>query len=321
MRAIVVTELGGPEVLQLREHPVPVPGPGEILVDVGAAGVNFMDTGARRFGPAGREVPFVPGVEGAGTVRLLGPGVTEFAVGDRVAWVYAYGTYAEQITVPAAMAVPVPDAISDEAAASVMLQGLTAHHFVTEAYPVQADDVALVHAAAGGLGRLVTQLIRLRGGTVIGLVSRADKAQAARSAGAGQVLVSAGDQFLGEVLGLTGGDGVHVVFDGGGQTTFRASMQVLRRHGTLLYYGAFIGEVPVVNMRELPNSIKVCYPVFRDHIPTRAALLGHSAELFGLICDGRLEVSIGGRYPLEQAGQAHADLESRATTGKLLLLP
>jgi len=206
--------------------------------------------------------------EAAGTVRQAGPGVTEFAVGDRVAWVYAYGTYAEQIAVPAASAVPVPDEIPDEVAAAVMMQGLTAHHFVTEAY-----------------------------------------------------LVSAGGQFTGDVLGRTGGEGVHVVYDGGGQATFRASMQVLRRHGTLLYYGAFIGEVPVVSMRDLPNRIKVCYPVFRDHIPTRAALLAHSAELFGLISRGALQVRIGGRYPLEQAGQAHADIESRRTTGKLLLLP
>jgi NADPH:quinone reductase len=320
MRAIVITELGGPEVLRLREQPAPVPGPGEILVDVSAAGVNFMDTGVRRLG-AGRTVPFIPGVEAAGTVRELGPGVTEFAVGARVAWVYAEGTYAEQIAVPAASAVPVPDAISDEVAAAVMMQGLTAHHFVTEAYAVQPGDVALVHAAAGGVGRLITQLVRLRGGTVIGLVSRAEKAGPAREAGAAEVLVSAGGEFAGDVLGLTGGEGVHVVFDGGGETTFRASMQVLRRHGTLLYYGPFIGEVPVVSLRELPRSIKISYPTFRDHIPTRAALLAHSAELFGLVADGRLRVSIGGRYPLEQASQAHTDIQSRTTTGKLLLLP
>ncbi|GLY83514.1 quinone oxidoreductase family protein [Actinoallomurus iriomotensis] len=321
MQAIVIERLGGPEVLTLRDVPTPEPGPGEILVDVTVAGVNFMDTGARQWGRADAGVPFVPGVEAAGVVRGLGPGVTEFAVGDRVAWVYAYGTYAEQIVVPAAAAVPVPDAIDDETAASVMMQGLTAHHFVTEAYQVRPGDVALVHAAAGGLGRLITQLVRLHGGTVVGLVSREEKVPVAREAGADHVLVSTGDRFVEEVRALSGGEGVHVVYDGNGAPTFRASMRALRRHGTLLYYGAFIGEVPTIGMRELPASIKVCYPVFRDHIPTRAALLRHSAELFSLIADGRLKVHIGGRYPLAEAARAHRDIEARATTGKLLLLP
>lgn len=321
MQAIVVDELGGPEVLRLRERPSPVPGPGEILVDISAAGVNFMDTGARRVGPAGSGVPFIPGVEAAGRVSGLGPGVTGFAIGDRVAWVYAYGTYAEQAAVPAASAVPVPESVPDEVAASVMMQGLTAQHFVTEAAPVQAGDVTLVHAAAGGVGQILTQLIRLRGGSVIGLVSREDKAGVARRAGKDHVLVSTGDQFIQPVLELTGGAGVHAVYDGGGETTFRASMSVTRRHGTVLYYGAFIGQVPVVSMRELPNSIKICYPVFRDHIPTREALLARSAEIFALIETGQLTVSIGRRYPLADAARAHLDLESRATTGKLLLLP
>ena len=325
MQAIVVEELGGPEVLRLRERPAPVPGPGEILVDVSVAGVNFMDTGARRVGPAGGGVPFVPGVEGAGTVRGLGPGVSEFAVGDRVAWVYAYGTYAEQVVLDAASAVPVPAGIADEVAASVMMQGLSAQHFVTEASVVAPGDVALVHAAAGGVGALVTQLVKLRGGTVIGLVSRPDKVAAARRAGADHVLVSAGDQFVAEVLRLVGADGardgVDIVYDGGGQATFRASMTVLRRHGTLLYYGPFIGEVPVISMLDLPRSIKVCYPSFRDHVPTREALLARSAELFALVASGQLDVSIARRYRLADAARAHADLESRATAGKLLLRP
>jgi NADPH:quinone reductase len=322
MRAIVVDELGGPEVLRLRDRPAPVPGPGEILVDISVAGVNFMDTGARRFGPAGLGVPFIPGVEAAGTVRGLGAGVSEFAVGDRVAWVYAPGTYAEQVVLPAASAVPVPGGIPDEVAASVMMQGLSAQHFVTEASTVRPGDLALVHAAAGGVGNLVTQLVKLHGGTVIGLVSRPEKVAAARSAGADHVLVSAGAEFAGEVRRLAAGPGgVHVVYDGGGQATFRASMSVLRRHGTLLYYGPFIGEVPVISMRDLPNSIKVCYPTFRDHVPTREALLARSAELFALVQSGQLDVRIGRRYPLAEAARAHADLESRATSGKLLLLP
>ena len=321
MQAIVVEKLGGPEELQMQEWPVPSPAPGEIRVDVDVAGVNFLDTGVRRAGSPTGELPFVPGVEGTGRVSALGQGVTEFAVGDRVAWVYADGSYAEQVVMPAASAVPVPDDTPDEIAAAIMMQGITAHHFTTEAAPVQPDQVTLVHAAAGGLGQLLIQLIKARGGRVIGLASTAAKAEAARKAGADHVVVSKGDAFVAPVLELTGGEGVHTVFDGGGQATFRASMRVLRRHGTLLYYGTFIGEVPVVSMRELPNSIKICYPVFRDHIPTHEALLSRSQEIFSLVRNGQLKIQIGGRYPLSGAAQAHRDLESRGTTGKLLLLP
>jgi NADPH2:quinone reductase len=322
MKAIVVAELGGPDVLRLRDQPVPVPGPGEIVVDVSVAGVNFMDTGTRRPGTAAtRAVPFVPGVEGAGRVAGLGPGVSDVGPGDRVAWVYAQGSYAEQVVLPASAAVPVPDGIADDVAASVMMQGLSANHFATEAAPVQPGQTVLVHAAAGGLGQILVQLIKLRGARVIALVSRPEKVAAARAAGADDVLVSSGDQFVAPVLELTGGLGVDMVFDGGGETTFWASTRVTARHGTVLYYGAVIGEVPVVPLRELPNSIRVCYPTFFDHIPTREALLAHSAELFGLVADGKLRIGIGARYPLADAARAHRDLESRATTGKLLLVP
>ncbi|MFI5856216.1 quinone oxidoreductase family protein [Streptomyces parvulus] len=321
MRAIVVKELGGPDQLHFAQIPSPAPGPGEIRVDITAAGVNFMDTGSRRFGAATGELPFVPGVEGAGRVSALGPDVTEFAVGDRVAWVYAYGSYAEQLVLPAADAVPVPDDIEDEVAASLMMQGITAHHFVTEAADVQPGQTAVVHAAAGGLGQKLTRLIKARGGTVIGVVSGEQKADTARRAGADHVVLSTGAAFVEPVLDLTGGEGVHVVFDGGGETTFRASTEVLRRHGLLLYYGAVIGAAPVVNMRELPRSIKVSYPVFRDHIPDREALLRHSAALFDLVRSKDLDPGIARRYPLDAAAQAHRDIESRTTTGKLLLIP
>lgn len=320
MQAIVIEELGGPEVLVAREVPEPEPGPGEIRVDVTVAGVNFMDTGVRRHGPVGGTVPFVPGVEAAGVIRALGSGVTGFAVGDRVAWVYAYGSYAEKIVLPAASAVPVPPEISDEAAAGVMMQGITAHHFTTEVYPVQDGDVVLVHAAAGGLGRLITQIAKHRGAEVIGVVSRAEKVAPAKAAGADHVIVSTDDVFVDGALRVTGGEGVHAVFDGNGESTFRASMRALRRNGTLLYYGPFIGKVPKIGMQELPRSIKICYPVFHDHITTRNELLNHTADLFTMITSGKLTVAVGGRYPLAQARQAHLDLESRRTTGKLLLL-
>jgi NADPH2:quinone reductase len=321
MHAIVVEQLGGPEELRIAERPTPQPGPGEIRVEVSAAGVNFMDTGTRRFGPPSGRIPFVPGVEGAGRVSALGDGVTEFAVGDRVSWVYVYGSYAEQLVLPAASAVPLPDGIADEVAASVMMQGITAHHFTTEAAPVEPGQRTLVHAAAGGLGQKLVQLIKARGGIVIGLTSTETKAAIARQVGADHVVVSTGDAFVRPVLDLTGGEGVHTVFDGGGETTFRASLDVVRRNGTLLYYGAVLGAAPVVNLRELPHSVKICYPVFRDHIPTREALLRHSAEIFRMVQNGRLRVEIGRQYPLKDAAQAHHDIESRATTGKLLLIP
>jgi NADPH2:quinone reductase len=321
MQAIVVEELGGPEQLRITDQPTPEPGPGEIRVDITAAGVNFMDTGSRRFGAATGDLPFVPGVDGAGRVSALGDGVSEFAIGDRVAWVYVYGSYAEQIVMPATSAVPVPDDISDEVAVSLMMQGITAHHFVTEAADIQPGQITVVHAAAGGLSQNLIPLIKARGGTVIGIVSSEQKVENARRSGADHTVVSTGDAFVDPVLELTGGEGVDVVFDGGGETTFRASMNVLRRHGLLLYYGAVIGAAPVVNMRELPHSIKVSYPVFRDHIPTRESLLRHTAELFDLVRQNVLNPGIGRRYPLKDAAQAHRDIESRTTSGKLLLVP
>ncbi|MGW7571952.1 quinone oxidoreductase family protein [Streptomyces tendae] len=280
-----------------------------------------MDTGTRRMGTPTGEIPFIPGVEGAGRVSELGSGVTEFAIGDRVAWVFAWGSYAERIVLPVTSAVPVPDDISDEVAAGVMMQGITAHHFVTEAAPVGPGDVTLVHAAAGGLGQKIIQLVKARGGTAIGLTSTAAKAEVARRFGADHVLVSTGDAFVRSVLELTDQRGVDTVFDGGGETTFRASMKVLRRHGTLLYFGAVIGAVPTVTMRELPNSIKISYPVFRDHIPTREDLMRNTEKIFQLIRSGQWKIDIGRRYPLSDAAQAHRDIESRTTTGKLLLFP
>jgi NADPH2:quinone reductase len=321
MQAIVIEELGGPEVLRLRDVPAPKPGPGEIAVDVSAAGVNFMDTGTRTMERQLAPLPLTPGMEGAGRVVELGDGVSEFAVGDRVAWVFVLGSYAERIVLPATSAVPIPDSITDETAAALMMQGLTANHFTTQAYAVQPGDVTLVHAAAGGVGLMLGQLIKVRGGTVIGLVSRPEKVEIARKAGADHVLISTGDQFVDRVLELTGGEGVHVAYDGAGASTFRASLRVVRTNGTLAYFGPLIGEVPTIGLQELVNSVKLTYPVFMDHIRTRGELLDHSAELFSLVDEGRLEVRIGTRYALADAAQAHTDIESRRTTGKLLLIP
>ncbi|SFP65088.1 quinone oxidoreductase family protein [Amycolatopsis rubida] len=319
MHAVAVEEYGGPEVLRYREWPDPEPAAGEVLVDVEFAGVNFMDTGSRAgFGLAGQP-PLIPGVEGAGRISALGEGVTHFAVGDRVAWVGVYGSYAERVAVPAARAVPVPDDIPSEVAAATMMQGLTAHHFVTESAPLAAGEIALVHSAAGGVGRTVTQLLKLRGARVIGLVSREEKTAAAKEAGADDVLVSSGGDFVERVLDLTGGEGVHAVFDGGGSATFQSSLEVLRRSGTLVYFGPLNGDIPTVRMLDLPKSVKLTYAVYADHIATRELLLRHTADLFGKIREGQLRIDVSRRYPLRDAEQAHRDIESRRTSGKLLL--
>ncbi|AUA08694.1 Quinone oxidoreductase 1 [Streptomyces malaysiensis subsp. malaysiensis] len=304
-------------MLELRERPAPRPGPGEVLVDVRVAGVNFFETALRR-----QALVEVPGAEGAGVVAETGEGVHGFAPGDRVAWLTnSHGSYAERIVLPADGVVPVPDAVDDETAAALLVQGLSAHHFATVSHPVRPGDVALVHAAAGGVGMLLTQIVKARGGTVIGLVSRPEKVRSAADAGADHVLVSTGDAFVEPVRELTGGEGVHVVFDGAGATTFAASLRVLRTHGTMVFYGPLIGDVPTIAMNDIPRSTRLTYPVTEDHVRTPEELRARTAELFALVERGELIVRIGGRYPLAEAAKAHADIESRTTTGKLLLFP
>jgi NADPH2:quinone reductase len=322
MKAIVMTRLGGAEVLQVVDRPEPVPGPGEALVEIAAAGVNFMDIGVRR-GLAWTDTPNpkVLGVEAAGRVLAVGSGVRDVQPGQRVAWVYAPGSYAERIVIPADAVVPIPEAIDDRTAAATMMQGLTASHFATDFYPVQPGDIALVHAAAGGVGLLLTQIIKLRGGHVIGRVSSADKAAIAKEAGADHVIVDTEGRFAEEAVRLSGGEGVHVVYDGSGPTTFQGSLDALRRSGTFCWYGPVLGGPGPLDIMSLPRSIKIGYAVFSDHIHTPALLRKHVAQLFDWIGDGRLKIMIGGVYPLQEAALAHTDMESRATTGKLLLIP
>ncbi|MGV6872047.1 quinone oxidoreductase family protein [Pseudochelatococcus sp. B33] len=321
MKAVVMTRTGGPEVIAYVERPAPMPGPGEALVEIAAAGVNFMDTGVRRgLIWTGMPDPKILGVEGAGKVLAVGDGVRDIRPGQRVAWVYAPGSYAEKAVIPAASLVPVPDGIDDRTAAAVMMQGLTASHFATDFYPVQQGDIALVHAAAGGLGLLLTQIIRLRGGHVIGRVSSADKVAVAREAGADHVIVDTGGRFAEEAVRLSGGEGVHVVYDGSGPTTFQGSLDALRRSGTFCWYGPVLGGPGPIDIMSLPKSIKIGYAVFFDHIHTPELLRARSARLFDWIADGRLKVRIGGEYALADAAKAHADMESRTTTGKLVLI-
>ncbi|MET4577434.1 quinone oxidoreductase family protein [Ottowia thiooxydans] len=322
MRVVNIAHPGGAEVMEYLDRPDPEIGVGQVLVGVTAAGVNFMDIGVRQ-GNFWREIPYPKtlGVEGAGRVLALGAGVQGFALGQRVAWVYAPGSYADKVVIPAASLVPLPDGIDDRTAAALMMQGLTASHFATDFYPVQTGDIALVHAAAGGLGLLLTQIIKLRGGTVIGRVSSSDKVAAAKEAGADHVIVDRDGGFAEEAIRVSGGEGVHVVYDGSGPTTFQGSLNALRTSGTLAWFGPVLGAPAPIDIMSLPKSIKIGYPSFAHHIRTPELLLSRSTQLFDWVLKGQLQVRIGREYRLEDAAQAHADMESRASTGKLLLIP
>jgi NADPH2:quinone reductase len=322
VKAVVMNQTGAASVLAYVTRPNPVPGRGMVLVEIAVAGVNFMDIGVRQ-GIAWNEMPNpkILGVEGTGRVLAVGDGVSEFEIGQRVAWVYAPGSYAQKIVIPASSLVPVPDGVEDRTAASVMMQGLTASHFATDFYPVQPGDIAFVHAAAGGLGLLLTQIIKLRGGQVIGRVSSAEKVAVAKAAGADHVIVDTEGKFVEEARELSGGEGVHVVFDGSGPGTFQGSLDVLRRSGTFCWYGPVLGGPGAIDIMRLPKSIKLGYAVFFDHIRTPELLRARSARLFDWIAEGKLKVHIGGVYPLADAARAHLDMASRATMGKLLLMP
>ncbi|HEY7694417.1 MAG TPA: quinone oxidoreductase [Gaiellaceae bacterium] len=309
MRAIVVTGSGGPEVLELQDVPAPEPAPGELLVDVVVAGVNFRDVYERR-GGYGAPPPLVAGIEGMGRVAALGEGVVDVAVGDRVAWNNAQGSYAEQAIVPAARAVPVPDGVGDDVACAALLQGMTAHYLTHSTYPVQHGDEVLVHAAAGGAGRLTLQLAKLRGGRVTATTSGGAKAELARSAGADEVI---GYDDVPE-------NRFEVVYDGVGASTFDRSLASLKPRGMLVLYGAASGPVPPVEIARLnAGSTFLTRPTLVHYVATREDLLGRAGEVYGLVADGSLDVRIGATYPLEDAPRAQDDLESRRTTGKLLL--
>jgi NADPH:quinone reductase len=319
MQAIVVPRHGGPDVLEVRDVPAPQPGPGDVLVDVEAAGVNYRDIYEREGGYQ-REAPCVAGIEGAGTVAAVGDGVTDFAPGDRVAWVAGPGSYAEQVVVDAQRAVPVPGGVSTELAAAVLLQGMTAHYLAVTIHPVQEGDYVLVHAAAGGVGLLLTRIVALRGGRAIATTSTEEKARLATQAGAHEAIGY--DGFGERVREITGGEGVAAVYDGVGAATFDQSLASLRPRGMMVLYGAASGPVPSVETQRLAQgSLLFTRPTLVHYVASREELLARSGDLFGWIADGRLDVRIGGRYPLADARRAQEDLQSRGTTGKLVLLP
>lgn len=320
VQAITVPRHGGPEVLALSTLDEPVPGPGELLVRVQAAGVNFVDT-YQRTGVYPQPTPFTLGVEGAGEVtRSEHP---DFAVGDHVAWKQALGSYAQYVTVPGAEAVPVPAGLADEDAAAVLLQGLTAQYLATSTYPVAAGDWVLVHAAAGGVGLLLTQIVVRRGGRVIATVGTDAKAELARGAGAEHVINYSREDFAAQVREITAGAGVRVVYDGVGRSTFDASLSCLGNRGLLALYGAASGQVPPFELQRLAagGSLFVTRPSLGAYTTSRPELLARAQDVLGWAAAGELAVRIGHRYPLGQARQAHEDLEGRRTTGKLLLLP
>lgn len=321
-KAVLVSSTGGPEVLEVTEVESRKPGAGELLVDVAAAGVNYIDT-YHRSGLYPQQLPFGPGLEGAGTVAALGEDVTDFEVGDRIAWSATQGSYAEQVVVPTSGAVRVPEGVDDETAAATLLQGLTAHYLVASTYPVKVGDTVLVHAAAGGVGLLLVQLAKARGGRVIATVSTAEKEALAREAGADEVIRYTELDFAPEVRRLTGGVGVAAVYDGVGKDTFDGSLSVLKPRGVLALFGGSSGPVPPVDPQRLnaAGSVYLTRPSLASHVATREELDWRAGELFAAIADGSLKIRIGGRYPLDQARQAHEDLEGRRTTGKLLLLP
>jgi NADPH2:quinone reductase len=321
--ALVVTAHGGIDVLAVEDRPVPDPAPGEVLVEVSAAGVNFIDV-YQREGVYPNETPFVAGNEGAGTVVTTGDGVEGFRPGDRVAWPQSLGSAARFAALRASALVPVPDGVDLETAAAVMLQGLTAHYLTTSTWAVQPGDVALVHAAAGGVGQLLVQMVRARGGSVVATAGGPEKCATARAVGAEHVIdYRAVDDLTGEVRRLTDGRGVDVAYDGVGKDTFDASLASLRPRGMLVLFGASSGQVPPFDIQRLNRggSLFLTRPMLAHHLATREELQWRAGEVLGAVADGSLHVAIGGRYPLTEAASAFADLEGRRTQGKLLLIP
>lgn len=322
MKAIRVSHTGGPEVLELVDIPVPHPKPAEALVKVSVAGVNSIDAQFRD-GRLRTPLPFIPGHEGAGVVTAVGPQARIVKVGDRVAWSGTLGSYAEYLAVPEEHLVPVPSSMTDEQSAAAMVHGLTAHYLVNDAHKLKAGETALVHAAAGGVGLLLVQMARALGARVLGTASSEEKADLAREAGADEVIVFTKTDFESEVKRLTAGTGVDVVYDGVGKDTFEKNLNVMRLRGMLVLYGMSSGPVPPVDPAKLSEkgSLFMARTTLAHFTATREELLARTSAMFGMIAGGKLKLRIAKTYPLADAPQAHADMERRKLTGKLLLIP
>lgn len=322
MKAILVKRCGGPEVLELTDLPSPKPKSNEALIQIKAAGVNFIDVYFRE-GRYPASLPFVIGQEGAGVVAEVGSDVANVKPGDRVAYTGIQGSYAEYAAVPAERLVSIPPGVTDQQAAAAMLQGMTAHYLCHDTYPLRRGDVALIHAAAGGVGLLLVQMAHQIGARVIGTVSTEQKAALARDAGADDVILYTQVDFETETKRLTGGRGVHVVYDSVGNTTFEKGLNLLRPRGTMVLFGGSSGAVPPFDAIQLSQkgSLYLTRPTLKDYISTTEELQARASAVLGMVASGSVKLRIEHVYPLEAAQQAHRDLEGRKTTGKLLLTP
>ncbi|MGA7928399.1 MAG: quinone oxidoreductase [Candidatus Sulfotelmatobacter sp.] len=322
MKAVQVKQVGGPEAMEVVELPVPQPKANEAVVKLAASGVNFIDI-YNREGRYKAPLPFVLGQEGAGVVTAVGTEVKSVQVGDRVAWTAQLGSYAEYAAVPADRLVPIPQGVSDHEAAAAMLQGITAHYLLHDAYPLKKGDTALVHAAAGGVGLLLVQMAHNIGARLIATVSTDEKAKLARGAGADEVILYTQSDFEAETKRLTGGKGVDVVYDSVGKTTFDKGLNVLRPRGMMVLFGGSSGAVPPFDPIILTQkgSLFLTRPSLGNYISTREELMARSGAVFSMVAAGKLKLRIEHTYPLAEAQRAHRDLEGRKTTGKLLLIP
>jgi NADPH:quinone reductase len=323
MRAIQITRTGGPEVLELKELPVPKPDTGQALVRIEASGVNFIDVYFRE-GRYPSALPFIPGQEAAGIVEAVGPQEpgqsSRLKVGDRVAWCGTLGTYAEYALAPVSRLVHVPDGITSKQAAASLLQGMTAHYLAFSSYPIQSGDSVLIHAGAGGVGLLLIQIAKRLGARVLTTVSTDDKAALARAAGADEVIIYTREDFPARVRELTNGEGLPVVYDSVGKSTFEGSLASLRQRGMLVLFGASSGAVPPFDLIGLSkNSLFLTRPTLNHYTANRKELDWRAGDIFRWIADGSLNLRIEHTYPLAEAAQAHRDLEARKTTGKVLL--
>ncbi len=322
MKAIMVHEFGGPEVLRYEDRPIPEPGTGEVRVKVEAIGVNFIDT-YHRGGLYKNPLPLALGQEGAGRIVALGEGVTDFTVGDHVAWKDQFGSYGDEVAIPVAKLVPVPEGVSSQDAAATMLQGMTAHYLSHSTFPLQEGNACLVHAGAGGVGRLLIQMAKMRGARVIATAGNEEKARMAREVGADEVVLYRQDDFAEAARRFTGGKGLDVVYDGVGKDTFDKGLTALRPRGMMVLFGQSSGPVPPLDPQILNarGSLFLTRPVLAAYTLDRAELLWRAKDLFGWIAEGKLKLHIGATYPLAEAAQAHRDLEGRKTTGKVVLIP
>ncbi|MEX2653472.1 MAG: quinone oxidoreductase [Acidimicrobiia bacterium] len=322
MKAIRITTTGGPEALEWVDVEDPATGPNQVLVEVEAAGLNFIDT-YHRSGLYPMQFPLIPGQEGAGTVAAVGEGVDGTAVGDRVAWAMGLGSYAERVALDAAGVVPIPDGVPLNIAAAVMLQGITAHYLVTDTFPLSDGDRCLIHAGAGGVGLLAIQMAKMKGAEVFTTVGTEEKAELARGAGADHVIMYRDVDFGDAVEEIAGEHALDVVYDGVGQTVFDRSLELLRPRGMMVQFGNASGAVePVAPLRlARGGSLFLTRPTMGNYIATREELVGRTNDLFSWIEAGKLDVRIGDTFPMERADDAHRALESRRTTGKVLLTP